>query len=228
MTKQVLVTGAGSGIGAAIARGLAEDGHRIVLIGRTPSKLEAVAADIPGARVLPMDVSNPEADKLHESLDPYLPVVLINNAGIAVMGPFQGTSPEAMRSQIEINLLGPILLTHALLPTMLERGHGHVVNVLSIVAHLALPYTESYAATKAGLLVFGRALAVGHRSKGLRVTAVLPGATDTPIWDPMQGAPKRGDMSRPEDVAAAVRFAVNLPETSTVDELTITPPRGLL
>lgn len=232
MTRKALITGASSGIGEAIALDLARRGYGLVLSGRSVERLENVAsraresgADV---HVAPFDAETPGAEK--EAIEKFLALpgraALINNAGIAAFGPFHAGSLEDADRQIRINFSAPVALTHAVLPAMLEDGGGDIVNVLSIVAELTLPGVAVYSATKAGLLSFGKSILLEYRRRGVRVGAVLPGSVDTPIWG--QGGPSRSDMLPSSAVAEAVAMILEAPLDRVIEEIVITPPKGVL
>ncbi|RMF75676.1 MAG: SDR family oxidoreductase [Alphaproteobacteria bacterium] len=182
--RHVLVTGAGSGIGAAIARRFAAAGDRVTLAGRTPAKLEAVAADCPNAATVAMDVSDPESVSraLEEATARFGPVlVLVNNAGIAPTAPFEKTTRTLVRETMAVNLEGALLLTQAVLPGMREAGFGRIVNIASTAGLKAYRYCAAYAASKHALIGLTRVLALETADQGITANAVCPGFTRTPL-----------------------------------------------
>lgn len=182
--RHVLVTGAGSGIGAAIARRFAAAGDRVTLAGRTRAKLEAVAADCPQSRVVVMDVSDPEsiAAGHEEAVAAFGPVaVLVNNAGIAPTAPFEKTDLALLREVLAVNLEGVLLLTRAVLPAMRKRGFGRIVNIASTAGLKPYRYCAAYAASKHALIGLTRVLALETAETGITANAVCPGFTRTPL-----------------------------------------------
>lgn len=167
-----LVTGASSGIGRATAAALAGRGARVVALGRDVARLEGV-----GERQVVWDLAEPGA--VAEEVGPV--DVLVNNAGAGWAGPFAET-PDVERL-VAVNLVAPILLTRALLPGMLERGRGHIVNVASIAGFVAPRDEAVYAATKAGLVAFSESLRYELRGSGVGVTLVAPGVVATPFFE---------------------------------------------
>ncbi len=155
-------------------------------------------------------------------------IVLVNAAGVASFGDFVSQPWTDVAYQIDMNLLVPMRLCHTLLPLMLDSGSGQIINVLSIAATHAFSGATSYGASKAGLLAAGRNLAAEYRRQGIRVTALLPGATDTPIWDGQGFVPPRAEMLTAEAVGQAIADLVRLPPDRVVDELTLMPPKGIL
>ena len=182
--RHVLVTGAGSGIGAAIARRFARAGDRVTLAGRTREKLEAIAADCPHAAVVMMDVrdSRSVSRAVDESTARFGPVtVLVNNAGIAPTAPFEKTTRALLRETMAVNLEGVLLLTQAVLPGMREAGFGRIVNIASTAGLKAYRYCAAYAASKHALIGLTRVLALETAEQGITVNAVCPGFTRTPL-----------------------------------------------
>ena len=235
MKKRVIVCGASSGIGRAAALALSKTDCELVLAARRRVLLDELVSQCQanGATAvgIPCDITQfLECEALikeAKALGPAEPV-LINSAGVAEFGDFASTPVASIEGQIHTNLLGPLFACRAAVPWMLEVGQGHIVNVLSISASLVFPGAAVYSASKAGLLMFGRILAAEYRKQGVRVTTVLPGATDTPIWNVQTSAPSREDMLTPEAVAEVLRDVILLPSDRNVDEITIMPPKGVL
>jgi short-subunit dehydrogenase len=206
-----LVTGASGGIGRAVALRLADRGAKLVLLGRDRAALDALAART-SARPLAADLtSTPAADVAERAATAFGRVdVLVNNAGIGSSGSFAELEPGAAERLLATNLLAPILLTRALLPAMLARRHGHVVNVASIVGHTGNRDEAVYAATKAGLVVFTESLRQELGGTGVGLSLVTPGVIDTPFFE-HRGAPYARRWPRPippERVADAVVTAI--------------------
>lgn len=194
-----LVTGASSGIGRATAAALAGRGARVVALGRDAARLEGV-----GERQVVWDLAEPGA--VAEEIGPV--DVLVNNAGAGWAGPFAET-PDVERL-VAVNLVAPILLTRALLPGMLERGRGHIVNVASIAGFVAPRDEAVYAATKAGLVAFSESLRYELRGSGVGVTLVAPGVVATPFFE-RRGRPYDRRWPQPisaERVAEAIARAI--------------------
>lgn len=177
--KHALVTGAGRGIGAAIAARLVADGATVTLMGRTRASLEHSAASIgERAQVVVCDVTDTRA--FGEALAGMSRVdILINNAGQAVSAPVTRTTDEVWANMLAVNLTAPFSCTRAVLPGMLTAGWGRVVTVASTAALRGYPYVAAYAAAKHGVLGFTRSLALEVATKGVTVNAVCPGFTDT-------------------------------------------------
>lgn len=224
--KQIVITGASSGIGAATARALAH--HELILVGRDAQRLGQVATETGGIAVIADLTAEAGIAAVAEAVGAEATeCVLINAAGVAHFGDSMEMSWAQFSGQIEINLTAPLRLTHALLPWLLG-GSGQLINVLSIAATHTFGGAAAYAASKAGLLAAGRSLSAEFRTRGLRVTQVIPGATDTPIWDGGGFVPNRSDMLSAESVANCIADVVNSPAKLNFDEITIMPPKGIL
>jgi 3-oxoacyl-[acyl-carrier protein] reductase len=234
VTYRTVVTGASSGIGRATALLLAKSGHALVLNARREHELNRVAESCLAAgacavSVVAGDVAEPDtaprfADAVEQSGSG--PVVLVNSAGTAEFGPFHACDLEQAVQGVQVGLCGAMRAVHALLPLMLEEGRGTVVNVVSIAARHTFPNAEAYTAAKSGLLGFSRSLSASYRGRGVRVTAVVPGATDTPLWGAQ--SPPREDMLPAMAVAETVKCVIDLPWDRVVDEIVVTPPKGVL
>jgi NADP-dependent 3-hydroxy acid dehydrogenase YdfG len=223
--RTALVTGASRGIGAAVARRLARDGARVVLLARTETALRALAAEIGGgAAAIACDMGRPGAAELALAtlgeLGIDAPDILVNNAGAFFMTAAHETSVEAFRDTIELNLTAPFSLVRAFLPRMRQRGAGHVVTVGSIADRAAFAGNAAYAASKFGLRGLHEVLRAELKGTGVRVSLVSPGPVDTPLWDTIDPArTPRADMLPADAVADAVRFVVTAPAAVNVDEL---------
>src|SRR5437773_3451476 len=178
-----LVTGASRGIGPVIARELAAAGYRLVLSSRSTSDMEQVARELRGAGsdvvAIPADLTRPEdrellakaAEAAFGRID-----VLVNNAGGDPQREFDAMSWPQNEAIIALNALAPIHLTHLLLPGMIARGRGHIVNISSIAGRVSFPFTEAYAAAKDGLIGFTRVLRNDYRARGVSASVVILGA----------------------------------------------------
>jgi NAD(P)-dependent dehydrogenase (short-subunit alcohol dehydrogenase family) len=176
----VLLSGASSGIGRACAERLGRAGWRVLAGARAEADLAALAA-LPGVEPLRLDVTDEAeveaaAATAGERLD-----ALVNNAGVAVTGPIEALPVSAWRHQLEINLLGQVAVTRAVLPAVL-RARGRIVNMSSIGGRSALPLLGPYAASKFALEAMTDALRRELRGQGVEVVAIEPGGIATPIW----------------------------------------------
>ncbi|MDX6199452.1 MAG: uncharacterized protein QOJ79_2603 [Actinomycetota bacterium] len=178
--RRVLVTGGSRGIGAALARGLRDRGARPALVARPSAELSAVAAET-GGDAYPCDLAElSRLPSLVEQVEADGPVdVLINNAGVSHVGWFLDRTPAEIDQILTVNLLAPVHLCRQLLPRMLERGRGHVVNISSMAGVIAPPGLASYSASKAGLSHFTAGLRADLRDTPLCFTTVHLGSVST-------------------------------------------------
>ena len=230
-----IVTGAGSGIGRATAVTLAQAGVQVVLAARTKEALDIVSQDISSsggtAFVIPTDVGDEkqvvhlisQAQERFRRID-----ILITSAGGAVFGPITESRTEDWDALQAINLRGVYLCGKHVLKVMLPRQRGHILNVLSIASQMILPNSSAYTASKFGALGLTKVMAAEVRSQGIKVTAVIPGAVDTPLWDKSGGDLDRGKMLSSTDVAEAILSVIAQPQTIYTDEIVLMPPLGVL
>ncbi|MDI9641619.1 SDR family NAD(P)-dependent oxidoreductase [Kamptonema cortianum] len=235
MSKRIVVTGASSGIGAEVAIQAAKHGHQLILVARREELLQNVAdkCRAGGSPAVAIVVGDVCKDSVVREIASSLKVlegepVLINNAGFANMEPFLDANWEEHASQIEVNLTAAIHVSHAVLPQILEHGSGMIVNVLSVAAEHTFPAAAVYSATKAGLMKFGRCLLGEYRGRGLRVTNILPGSVDTPLWENQGWSPPREQMLTSAMVARSIVNVIELPKEQVVERIDLAPPLGIL
>lgn len=236
--KVVWITGAGSGIGRAVARMFAAGGATLVLIGRRADKLnsvyEEVCADGGRGEILVLDVcaraevAAAAAGLLerHQRVD-----VLINNAGLNVRGrKLAALTGEDWDQVIQTNLSGAFNMIHAVLPAMRRQQDGLIVNVSSMAGKRVSGVAgTAYTASKHGMNGLSLSVSAEEGSNGIRCTAVMPGAVNTDILEKRAvtySAEERARMIQPEDIAQAVRFLALLPARSTVPEMLMVPTQS--
>jgi uncharacterized protein len=185
-----LVTGASTGIGATYARRLAQRGYDLVLVARNKSRLEALSATLVAdtgrkVRIVVADLTDTKDLATIEALarDDASISLLVNNAGTATLGAFATADIERLNREIQLNLVAPTRLAHAVLPGLLARGNGAIINIASVMSQMVQPGNTVYGGTKAYLLHLSQVLAQEVGSSGVRIQVVLPGATRTEIWN---------------------------------------------
>jgi NAD(P)-dependent dehydrogenase (short-subunit alcohol dehydrogenase family) len=238
MMKQgdvALVTGAGRGIGRAVALSLGEAGARVALLSRTASDVESAAAAIreKGGEAIAMECDVADADAVAAAVERVSgalgPVdILVNNAGVGTVAPFEVADYEIAEWDriVNVNLRGAFLCCRAVLPSMRERRRGTVINVGSISGHKSAPLVSPYGVSKFGLVGLNQALIAENHKHGIRVCMVSPGTTDTTIWDKKRvpiPAEVRAAMMRPEDIAEVILFLARLPDRVRIDDVVVLP-----
>ena len=215
-----LVTGAGSGIGAAVARRLARRGDRVVCVDVDGMRAEEVAAGIDGSLALEADVTDEEQSEamVAAALDRFGDLhAAVTCAGIERGGDSLGFDAATFRRVVDVNLPGSVLTAREAARAMTRRGHGGTIVLIgSINSKVVLPGTAAYASSKGGVLLLGQALAVDFARHGIRVNVVGPGVTDTPMSADSLANPERRAMlmartplnrpADPDEIAKAVAF----------------------
>ena len=219
--RTVVVTGGGGGIGGATCRRFGEAGSRVAVLDIDLAAAERIAADVAGsggtARAFACDITDRDAvvaaiAAVEAALGPV--EVLVNNAGWDVFRLFKDSTPEEWQKLIAINLMGPLNMHHAVLPGMLERRFGRIVNIASDAARVGSTGEAVYAACKAGMLGFSKTLAREHARHGITVNVVCPGATNTALFAEY----KRG-AGNPEKLEEAFRRAVPMGRIGEPEDL---------
>ena len=235
--KLAWVTGAGSGIGRAVALALAAEGMRLALTGRREEPLRETAAMIPGddTLIVPADLTDADAVARAVAALPGAPDILVNNAGTNLARRYLHQLDAAgVRAIVDGNLTAPFLTTVAVLPGMRARGGGLIVHVASmagkVVSFLSGP---GYTAAKHGLVALSASVNAEAGIHGVRSTCICPGEVATPILDRRPVPPtaeERGRMLQPEDLAAMVVFVARMPPHVCINEILATPTwnRGLV
>ncbi|GIX06671.1 MAG: 3-oxoacyl-ACP reductase [Candidatus Poribacteria bacterium] len=234
--KQGLVTGAGRGIGRAIALALASEGADLILTARDTIALKAIAERCRrefGVRAepCPCDLTDDNAlDALIQQVEARFGGLdlLINNAGTAEHYPIPEIPIEVWDRTMRLNLRVPFLLTRAFWPAMVRRGGGVIVNIASISGKRASAFNAAYAASKFGLIGFSESCLRAGREVNIRVHVVCPGGVATPLRAKNYPGEDPSRLLRPEDVAEVVRFLVTLPAHVSIPEVVVeVNPSGL-
>jgi NADP-dependent 3-hydroxy acid dehydrogenase YdfG len=235
--RVAVVTGASSGIGEATARALSEAGAAVALCARRTDRLEAIAGSLDGPTfVRAVDVSDEEqATGFVEDAAGELGAlhILVNNAGLMLLGPVSDQTTEDWRRMVGVNLMGLLYCTHAALPLIARNGGGDIVNVSSVAGRRADAGAAVYNMTKFGVHAFSEALRQEALHVKVRVTTVAPGFVETELQghntDPVvRRATERsreqiGEVLKAEDIAAEIVHAVTLPPHVCVNEVVVRP-----
>jgi 3-oxoacyl-[acyl-carrier protein] reductase len=220
--KVVVVTGAGSGIGRAIARQVHAEGAKVVAVDIVAAGVEELAEQLDSGRVLPVQLDIRDGERVNAAVDDVVARhggvdVLFNNAGVSdQFTPAADTSDDLWESVLGVNLIGPFRLARRVLPSMIDRGGGAIVNTGSVASVVAGAGGAAYTVSKHGILGLTRSLAIDYGSKGVRVNAVLPGAIRTGLTssedalvegaDDAIAATPAGRWAEPEEVAKIAVF----------------------
>lgn len=239
MTSQselrALITGAGSGIGKATALAFAEAGIQLALVGRTQSKLEAVAqaaselgVTVRAAAIDLAQVATVKA-QLATIAAEFGPIdILVNNAGMAYTGELAQMPLADWQQVIDLNLTSVLQCIQAVLPGMRQRQRGTIINVSSIAGQQVFPDWGAYCVSKFGLVALSKTLAAEERAHGIRVMTISPGSVNTPLWDTgtVQAEFDRSRMLTPEIVAQSILHAALLSDHAVIEDLTLMPNAG--
>jgi len=224
--RTAVVTGASRGIGAAVATALGALGARVVRVSRTLAPRagddgEDIPCDLTDARALTKLAAGILAR--HGAPD-----VMVSNAGAFVLRPLELTTDAEVDEQLGVNLRAAFGVARAFLPSMARAGRGSFIHLGSVADHIGFPGNAAYAASKFGLRGMHESLAAEFRGKGVRLTLVSPGPTDTDVWAPIDfdshpELPRRAQMLRASDVADAIAFVATRPPHVQVDWVQLGP-----
>ena len=210
MSGSVLITGASSGIGAACAARMAELGFQVFAGVRNFADGEALTSGTVGGKITPVLIDVTDCDSIGSARDTIAACVgdsglngLVNNAGVVVSGPLELLSRDEMQRQLDVNVLGPIAVTQAMLP-LLRKAGGRIVNMSSISGLLAMPLLGPYAASKFALEAISDSLRMELRSCHVKVVLVEPGVVSTPIWKKHEAQAARMFVDLPDELPAVV------------------------
>ncbi len=226
----VLVTGAGRGLGRELALAFARAGADVVAAARTKADIEDTIGKVKalGHQTLSVTADVTQEAQVRamiaQALDKFGRVdILVNNAGMAVYGPFVEQKASDWRAMIDTNLMGTLFCTHAILPSMLDRGEGLIINIASVAGIHGLPNEAVYCASKHGIRGFTDALAVELKEKGIRVCGIYPGGMNTPFWDVQTYHGDRSRIMDPAQVAEMVLAMAAQPPGTLVREVILFP-----
>jgi NAD(P)-dependent dehydrogenase (short-subunit alcohol dehydrogenase family) len=220
MPGAALVTGGSSGIGLAIARMLRDEGFDLTLVSRRPERIEAAAAELGAAAVAANVADAEECERVvseHRERFGRLDV-LVNSAGIGILGRVEELPAKSLDLQLGVNLRGLFLVTQAAIP-LLRESRGWIVNLASIAGTLPTPELATYGATKAAVIALTRSLNEELDADGVRAIALCPGFVDTPMaqWSGIEP----DEMIRPEDCAEVVRMCLRLSPKARIPQVVI-------
>ncbi|MBN1634609.1 MAG: SDR family oxidoreductase [Ignavibacteria bacterium] len=234
MKKKILwVTGASTGIGREIAKLFSKNDFIVVATARRKSRLVSLVQEIKfagnEASAFVCDVSSERSvfNTFKRIKERYGQIdVLVNNAGVTSFKSFADSKIYDFDYMMDINLRGSFLCIKSVLPQMLKKRKGHIINILSVAVHSKLENSSLYAASKAGLLAMSDGLRLEVRGYNIKVTNIMPGAVDTPMWDSRTRQKKRNRMMTPEDIASVVFDVVNKPNKLQIEEVVLRPQKG--
>ena len=231
--KVVWITGASTGIGFELAKSFAKSGYIIIASARRKSRLVSLVSEIRfaghEAYAFVCDVSSERSvistrKKILEkcrTID-----VLVNNAGVTVFKSFIDTKTYDYDNVLDTNLRGSFLTSKAVLPLMIKKKRGHIINIISTAANTVFTESAVYSASKAGLLAMANVLRAETRRYNIKISNVFPGATDTPMWNPSTRQKYSRRMMAPKEVAEIVVQTANQPKKVVIEDLVIRPIKG--
>jgi NADP-dependent 3-hydroxy acid dehydrogenase YdfG len=239
-SKVCVVTGASSGIGEATALRLARAGASVALVARRDDRLEALAEQISkdGGNALPIKSDITQEDQARSAIERTQSElgrvdVLVNNAGVMLLGPIQGADTAEWRRMVDVNVMGLLYCTYYALPIMRDQGGGHIVNVSSVAGRVARLGTGVYNATKWAVGAFSESLRQEAVHVNVRVTIIEPGMVETELADHTTSemakqaiAQMRSEMTAPlqaSDIAESIFYAVSQPQHVSVNEILVRP-----
>jgi short-subunit dehydrogenase len=228
-----IITGATKGIGRAVVNELAAIGYNIYACSRNQMELDAMKSEIEtkfpsvSVFVFKADLSDQKQTKSFASfvLDSIDSIdVLVNNAGLFIPGAIHEENEGNLELMMKTNLYSAYILTKALLPNMINSAKGHIFNMCSIASVIAYPNGGSYSISKFALLGFSKVLREELKDKGIKVTAIMPGATWSNSWAGVELPPER--LMQPEDISMALSAALKMGPSANVEEIIIRPMLG--
>jgi short-subunit dehydrogenase len=234
MKKKIAwVTGASTGIGRETAKLLSKNNYIVVATARRKSRLVSLVQEIKfadnEASAFVCDVSSERSvfNTYKRIKERYGKVdLLVNNAGVTFFKSFLDSKIYDFDYLMNINLRGSFLTIKSVLPQMLKKRSGHIINILSVAAKSDFEDSSLYAASKAGLLALSNVLRTEVRGYNIKVTNLMPGAVDTPIWDSKTRQKKKNRMMSPESIASVVLDVVNKPNRLQIEEIILRPQKG--
>jgi len=229
----VWITGASTGIGREIAKRFAKEGICVIVSGRRKSRLVSLVSELKfaggEAAAIVCDVSSERSvqntvKKINEKYGKIS--LLVNNAGVTIFKSFIDTKIPEFDNVIDTNLRGSFICMKTVLPQMLKLKRGHIINILSVSAITAFEKSSVYAASKAALLAMANCMRLELRKDNIKITNILPGATETPMWDSKTRQKNHNRMMSPESVAEIVYYAYSQPKNLLIEDIILRPQKG--
>lgn len=230
----VVITGASSGIGEAIARAFSQAGHPLLLLARRLDRLEAL--NLPHSLCMKVDVTDRDQMKsaIEKAENKYGPIdCLVNNAGVMLLGEVDSQDPKEWEQMIQVNTMGVLNGIHLILPSMKDRRHGTIVNISSVAGRKTYPNHAVYCGTKFAVHAFTEQIREEVSSFNLRVITIAPGVVETELLSHTtseeikdeyeKGKKEMGQTLKPEDIAQSVLFAYQQPQAVCIREIVICP-----
>ncbi len=229
--KVVVVVGASGGIGSAVSRELAAQGAQLVLVGRNPATLKALAAELTtDTLVLPTDITQPQQveDLMQKTVAELGSIdILVNAAGAGVMKQYNKITPEDLDLMLDLNLKGSFYTSQAAANIMKEQKSGHICNVIGILGKHSMAMAAAYCASKFGVVGFSKSMAEELKRYGIKFTLCYFGGVDSPFWDQVTLKVDRSKMLTPTTAAQAIMFALNSPPQAVPLEINLQPESHL-
>ena len=233
MKRTVWITGASSGIGRALAKEFAAHGDVVLATGRNEERLESLQREVAGGTgtLLVAQCDMRKSGDVTSVVEEFLRdqgnlEIMINNAGVTYFRDFESTSVEQFDEVMETNVRGVFLAAKAVLPAMISRGHGTIINIVSYAGKSVYTGSSVYSASKAGVDALMNVLRAETREKGIKIVNVHPGAVLTPIWHPKHQERYGERMMKPEEIASMIYDISCQPPSMMVEELIIRPQGG--
>ena len=232
MENCIWITGATSGIGKETVKAFLNNGCNVIASGRNESKLLAMSKELTNCKGK-LVIAICEVDNLSKIKSAYEAFAgkykidcLINNAGITSFKPFEQNTSDEIENIINTNLLGAIYTTQTVLPDMIKRGKGSIINILSVITEKVFENSSLYSASKSGLMAFMNVLREEVRKYNIRVINISPGATDTKIWPKEIRRENSKKMMKSSEIAELIVFAYSQKGKMVLENITMKPIKG--
>ncbi|WRH64958.1 MAG: SDR family oxidoreductase [Planktothrix sp. GU0601_MAG3] len=230
--KVAVIVGATGGIGAAVARKLAQTGAKLVLVARNSSQLEALAMELSPTELLtvPTDITDPQQVEglIQKTVDYFGQIdILVNAAGAGILKQWNKIEPADLDAMLDLNLKGSVYTCQAAANIMKQQKSGHICNVVGILGKHSMAMSSAYCASKFGLVGFSKCFADEVRRYGIKVTLFYFGGVDTPFWDNVSLKVDRSKMLSAETAANSIMFALSAEPQAVPMEINIQPESHL-